>query len=130
MNQSNVVSNEDEKLGIEIIRRAVEEPLRMIVECCGCRTCRGNAGLEGSVVVNEVKNGKDDYGYNARTEKYENLFQSGVIDPAKVCRVALENAASIAGMLLTTECVLCDIKEPEPPMPAGNPGMGGMGGMY
>ena len=113
--------NEDEKLGIEIIRRAVEEPLRMIVE---------NAGLEGSVVVNEVKNGKDDYGYNARTEKYENLFQSGVIDPAKVTRVALENAASIAGMLLTTECVLCDIKEPEPPMPAGNPGMGGMGGMY
>ncbi|MBR3528659.1 MAG: chaperonin GroEL [Bacteroidales bacterium] len=113
--------NEDEKLGVEIIRRAVEEPLRMIVE---------NAGLEGSVVVNEVKNGKGDYGYNARTEKYENLFQSGVIDPAKVTRVALENAASIAGMLLTTECVLCDIKEPEPPMPAGNPGMGGMGGMY
>ncbi len=113
--------NEDEKLGIEIIRRAVEEPLRMIVE---------NAGLEGSVVVNEVKNGKGDYGYNARAEKYENLFKSGVIDPAKVTRVALENAASIAGMLLTTECVLCDIKEPEPPMPAGNPGMGGMGGMY
>ncbi len=113
--------NEDEKLGIEIIRRAVEEPLRMIV---------ANAGLEGSVVVNEVKNGKGDYGYNARAEKYENLFQSGVIDPAKVTRVALENAASIAGMLLTTECVLCDIKEPEPPMPAGNPGMGGMGGMY
>ena len=94
MNQSNVVSNEDEKLGIEIIRRAVEEPLRMIVECCGCRTCRGNAGLEGSVVVNEVKNGvgvKDangfvhgpDYGYNARSERYENLFQSGVIYPAK-----------------------------------------------
>ena len=112
--------NEDEKLGIEIIRRAVEEPLRMIV---------ANAGLEGSVVVNEVKNGKGDYGYNARAEKYENLFQSGVIDPAKVTRVALENAASIAGMLLTTECVLCDIKEPEPAAPA-NPGMGGMGGMY
>ncbi len=112
--------NEDEKLGIEIIRRAVEEPLRMIVE---------NAGLEGSVVVNEVKNGKGDYGYNARSEQYENLFQSGVIDPAKVTRVALENAASIAGMLLTTECVLCDIKEPEPAAPA-NPGMGGMGGMY
>ena len=120
--------NEDEKLGIEIIRRAVEEPLRMIVE---------NAGLEGSVVVNEVKNGKGDYGYNARAEKYENLFQSGVIDPAKVTRVALENAASIAGMLLTTECVLCDIKEPvlwrrlvrQPAAPA-NPGMGGMGGMY
>ncbi len=113
--------NEDEKLGVEIIRRAVEEPLRMIVE---------NAGLEGSVIVNEVKNGQGDYGYNARAEKFENLFQSGVIDPAKVSRVALENAASIAGMLLTTECVLCDIKEPEPPMPAGNPGMGGMGGMY
>ncbi len=112
--------NEDEKLGIEIIRRAVEEPLRMIV---------ANAGLEGSVIVNEVKNGKGDYGYNARTEKYENLFKSGVIDPAKVTRVALENAASIAGMLLTTECVLCDIKEKEPAMPA-NPGMGGMGGMY
>ena len=115
-----VAENEDEKLGVEIIRRAVEEPLRMIVE---------NAGLEGSVIVNEVKNGKGDYGYNARTEKYENLFTSGVIDPAKVTRVALENAASIAGMLLTTECVLCDIKEPEPPAPA-NPGMGGMGGMY
>ena len=113
--------NEDEKLGIEIIRRAVEEPLRMIV---------ANAGLEGSVIVNEVKNGKDDYGFNARSEKYEHLFQSGVIDPAKVTRVALENAASIAGMLLTTECVLCDIKEPEPAAPAGNPGMGGMGGMY
>jgi chaperonin GroEL len=113
-------ANEDEKLGIEIIRRAIEEPLRIIVE---------TAGLEGSVVVNEVKNGKGDYGYNARTENYENLFKSGVIDPAKVARVALQNAASIAGMLLTTECVMCDIKEPEPPMPA-NPGMGGMGGMY
>ena len=80
-------ANEDEKLGIEIIRRAIEEPLRMIV---------ANAGLEGSVIVNEVKNGKADYGYNARTEKYENLFKSGVIDPAKVARVALQNAASIA----------------------------------
>ena len=113
-------ANEDEKLGVEIIRRAIEEPIRIIVE---------NAGMEGSVVVNEVKNGKGDYGYNARTESYENLFKSGVIDPAKVARVALQNAASIAGMLLTTECVMCDIKEPEPPMPA-NPGMGGMGGMY
>ena len=113
--------NEDEKLGVEIIRRAVEEPLRQIVE---------NAGLEGSVVVNEVKNGKGDYGYNARTEKYENLFQSGVIDPAKVTRVALENAASIAGMLLTTECVLCDIKEETPAAPAGGGMPGGMGGMY
>lgn len=110
--------NEDEKLGIEIIRRAVEEPLRQIVE---------NAGLEGSVVVNEVRNGKDDYGYNARTEKFENLFASGVIDPTKVTRIALENAASIAGMLLTTECVLCDIKEEQPAaVPAANPGMGGM----
>ena len=109
--------NQDEKLGIDIIRRAIEEPLRMIV---------ANAGLEGSVIVNEVKNGKDDYGYNARAEKFENLFQSGVIDPAKVARVALENAASIAGMLLTTECVLCDIKEEQPAMPAANPGMGGM----
>ncbi|MDO4216841.1 MAG: chaperonin GroEL [Bacteroidales bacterium] len=116
-----VPENEDEKLGVEIIRRAVEEPLRMIVE---------NAGLEGSVIVNEVKNGKDDYGYNARSEKFENLFASGVIDPAKVTRVALENAASIAGMLLTTECVLCDIKEEQPAAPAANPGMGGMGGMY
>ena len=113
--------NEDEKLGIEIIRRAVEEPLRQIVE---------NAGLEGSVVVNEVRNGKGDYGYNARTEKYENLFASGVIDPAKVTRVALENAASIAGMLLTTECVLCDIKEETPAAPMGGGMPGGMGGMY
>ncbi|MCQ2273977.1 MAG: chaperonin GroEL [Bacteroidales bacterium] len=113
-------ANEDEKLGVEIIRRAIEAPLRMIVE---------NAGLESSVIVNEVKKGTGDYGYNARAEKYENLFQSGVIDPAKVTRVALQNAASIAGLLLTTECVMCDIKEPEPPMPA-NPGMGGMGGMY
>ena len=113
--------NQDEKLGIAIIARAIEEPLRMIVE---------NAGLEGSVVVNEVKNGKNDYGFNARAERYENLLESGVIDPAKVTRVALENAASIAGMFLTTECAICDIKE-ETPAPAMNPGMGGgMGGMY
>lgn len=112
-----VPENQDEKLGVEIIRRAVEEPLRQIVE---------NAGLEGSVIVNEVRNGKGDYGYNARTEKFENLFATGVIDPAKVTRVALENAASIAGMLLTTECVLCDIKEETPAAPAMNPGMGGM----
>ena len=128
--------NEDEKLGIEIIRRAVEEPLRMIVE---------NAGLEGSVVVNEVKNGKGDYGYNARAEKYENLFQSGVIDPAKE-RESSELSPRGSGSMLLTEfqCSkgfaprlkchrhfrICDIKEPEPPMPAGNPGMGGMGGMY
>ncbi|MBQ0016116.1 MAG: chaperonin GroEL [Bacteroidales bacterium] len=113
--------NEDEKLGIEIIRRAVEAPLRTIVE---------NAGLEGSVIANEVKNGKGDYGYNARTERYENLMQTGVIDPAKVTRVAIENAASIASMLLTTECVLSTIPEETHDAPAGNPGMGGMGGMY
>ena len=112
--------NADEQTGIQIIRRAIEEPLRQIVE---------NAGLEGSVVVNEVRNGKGDYGYNARADKYENLKASGIIDPAKVARVALENAASIAGMFLTTECVICEAKEDKPEMPMGNPGMGGMGGM-
>ncbi|MBR1789288.1 MAG: chaperonin GroEL [Bacteroidaceae bacterium] len=114
------VENADEQTGVQIIRRAIEEPLRQIVE---------NAGLEGSVVVNEVRNGKGDYGYNARADKYENLKASGIIDPAKVARVALENAASIAGMFLTTECVICDAKEDKPEMPMGNPGMGGMGGM-
>jgi len=113
--------NADENTGINIIKRALEEPLRQIVE---------NAGMEGSVVVQKIKEGKDDFGYNARTEKYENLFETGVIDPLKVARIALENAASIAGMFLTTECVLVDKPEPEPPMPAGGaPGMGGMGGM-
>src|SRR5574344_544589 len=115
------VDHEDEKIGVDIVRRSLEEPLRQIC---------ANACVEGSVVVNEVRQGKGDYGYNARTEKYENLFASGVIDPAKVTRIALENAASIAGMLLTTECVLCDIKEEQPAAPAMNPGMGGMGGMY
>ena len=110
--------NADEDTGIQIIRRAIEEPLRQIVE---------NAGLEGSVVVNEVRNGKADYGYNARIDKYENLKASGIIDPAKVTRVALENAASIAGMFLTTECVICEAKEDKPEMPMGGaPGMGGM----
>ncbi len=110
--------NEDENTGIAIIRRALEEPLRQIAE---------NAGVEGSIVVQKVKEGKDDYGFNARTEVYENLYKSGVIDPTKVTRVALENASSIAGMLLTTECVLAEEKEENPaPM---NPGMGGMGGM-
>ena len=110
--------NADEETGIQIIRRAIEEPLRQIVE---------NAGLEGSVVVNEVRNGKGDYGYNARVDKYENLKASGIIDPAKVTRVALENAASIAGMFLTTECVICEAKEEKPEMPMGGaPGMGGM----
>ena len=110
--------NADEETGIQIIRRAIEEPLRQIVE---------NAGLEGSVVVNEVRNGKGDYGYNARVDKYENLKASGIIDPAKVTRVALENAASIAGMFLTTECVICEAKQEKPEMPMGGaPGMGGM----
>ena len=112
--------NEDETTGIAIVKRALEEPLRQIVE---------NAGLEGSVIVQKVKEGKGDFGFNAHTEVYESLYKAGVIDPTKVARVALENAASIAGMLLTTECVLAEIKEEkEPAMP--NPGMGGMGGMY
>jgi chaperonin GroEL len=112
--------NEDEEIGIAIILRALEEPLRQIVE---------NAGLEGSVVVQKVKEGTADFGFNARTEKYENLYKSGVIDPTKVTRIALENAASIAGMILTTECVICDIKEESSAAPMMNPGMGGMGGM-
>jgi chaperonin GroEL len=110
--------NEDEDTGVEIIRRSLEEPLRQIVE---------NAGMEGSVVVQKVKEGKEDFGFNARTDRYENLFQSGVIDPTKVTRVALEHAASIAGMLLTTECVLAEIKEEKehahPGMGGGMPGM-------
>ncbi|UCH15567.1 MAG: chaperonin GroEL [Bacteroidales bacterium] len=111
--------NEDQNTGITIVRRALEEPLRQIVE---------NAGIEGSVVVQEIKNGKDDFGYNAQTNKYENLFKAGVIDPTKVSRIALENAASIAGIFLTTECVVAEKPEEEkqPPMPAGGPGMGGM----
>ena len=114
--------NEDETTGIKIIRRAIEEPLRLIVE---------NSGEDGSVVVQKVKEGKDAFGYNARTNVYENLLEAGVIDPTKVTRVALENAASIAGMFLTTECVLVDEKEDTPEMPpmGGAPGMGGMGGM-
>ena len=109
--------NADETTGIKIIERAIEEPLRQIVE---------NAGLEGSVVVQKVREGKGDFGYNARKDQYENLRESGIIDPAKVTRVALENAASIAGMFLTTECVIVDKKEDKPEMPMGNPGMGGM----
>ncbi len=112
--------NEDEKLGIHIIKRAIEEPLRQIVT---------NAGGEGSVVVQKVREGRGDFGYNARTDKYENLFSTGVIDPTKVARVALENAASIAGMLLTTEAVIAEEKKAEPAqMPGGMGGMGGMGG--
>jgi chaperonin GroEL len=111
--------NDDETTGMAIVKRALEEPLRQIV---------ANAGIEGSIVVQKVKEGKDDFGYNARTDVYENMLGAGVIDPTKVSRVALENAASIASMLLTTECVLADIKEDKPAMPA-MPG-GGMDGMY
>ena len=113
-------ANADETTGINIVKRAIEEPLRQIVE---------NAGLEGSVVVEKVRQAEGDFGYNAREDKYENMKASGIIDPAKVTRVALENAASIAGMFLTTECVICDKKEEKADMPMGAPGMGGMGGM-
>ena len=113
-------ANDDENTGIEIIKRAIEEPLRQIV---------ANAGGEGSVVVNKVREGKGDFGYNARTEQYEDLKKAGIIDPKKVTRIALENAASVAGMLLTTECVLAEEKKDEPAAPMGAPGMGGMGGM-
>ena len=112
--------NEDETTGIEIVKRAIEEPLRQIV---------ANAGKEGAVMVQKVKEGKDDFGYNARTDVFENLYTTGVIDPAKVTRVALENAASIAGMFLTTECVIADKKEDNPAASAMPGGMGGMGGM-
>lgn len=111
--------NEDETTGIHIVKRAIEEPLRQIV---------ANAGGEGSVVVNKVKEGKAAFGYNARTDEYEDMFKAGIIDPTKVARVALENAASVASMFLTTECVLAEIKE-ENPAPAMPGGMGGMGGM-
>ncbi|HOC86491.1 MAG TPA: chaperonin GroEL [Prolixibacteraceae bacterium] len=113
------VENDDEQTGIEIVKRAIEEPLRQIVN---------NAGKEGAVIVQKVRDGKGDFGFNVRVGEYQNLFEGGVIDPAKVTRVALENAASIAGMLLTTEAVIVEIKEDKPAMP--NPGMGGgMGGM-
>ena len=107
--------NSDETTGIKIVARAIEEPLRQIA---------ANAGLEGSVIINKVREGKDDFGYNARTEEYVHMFEAGVIDPTKVARVALENAASVAGMFLTTECAIADLPEPEPAVPAG--GMGGM----
>ena len=112
--------NEDETTGVGIVKRAIEEPLRQII---------ANAGGEGAVIVQKVREGKDDYGYNARADKYENLFEAGVIDPTKVSRVALENAASVSGMLLTTECVISDIEEETPAgaapggMPGGMPGM-------
>lgn len=111
-------NNEDQNTGIQIVRRALEEPLRLIVE---------NAGLDGSVVVQKIKEGKADFGYNANTDKYENLLKAGVIDPTKVARIALENAASIAGMFITTECVVAEIPKDEPAMPPM--GGGGMGGM-
>lgn len=113
-------ANPDENTGISIIRRALEEPLRQIV---------ANAGGEGSVVIQKVKEGKKDYGYNARTDQYMNLIEAGVIDPTKVSRVALENAASVASMLLTTECIIADIPEEDKPHSHGAPDMGGMGGM-
>jgi chaperonin GroEL len=113
--------NDDEQTGIEIIKRAIEEPLRQIVI---------NSGKEGAVVVQKIREGKGDFGYNARTDLYENLYETGVIDPAKVTRIALENAASIAGMFLTTETVIVEEKEDAPQsMGHGGPGMGGMGGM-
>jgi chaperonin GroEL len=112
-------ANEDQETGIEIIRRSLEEPIRMIVE---------NAGKEGSVVVNKVKEGKDDYGFNAATEEYENLVKSGVIDPTKVARTALENAASVAALLLTTEATI--VEKPKEEKPAPMPPGGGMGDMY
>ena len=109
-------ANEDETTGIHIVARAIEEPLRQIA---------ANAGVEGSVIINKIREGKADFGYNARTDEYVNMFEAGVIDPTKVSRVALENAASVAGMFLTTECAIVDIPEPTPAMPAS----GGMGGM-
>ncbi len=109
--------NADETTGISIIRRAIEEPLRQI--------CR-NAGIEGAVIVNKVREGEGNFGYNAKTEEFGDLRAAGVVDPAKVTRVALENAASVAGMFLTTECVICDKKEDKPEIPMGNAGMGGM----
>ncbi|MFY7861449.1 MAG: TCP-1/cpn60 chaperonin family protein, partial [Chitinophagales bacterium] len=111
--------NEDQNTGIEIIKKAIQAPLRQICE---------NAGVEGSVVVNKVREGKADFGYNAREDKYEDLYKAGVIDPAKVARVALENAASIAAMLLTTEAVIVEKPKAEEPHAHGMPG-GGMGGM-
>ena len=111
-------ANEDETTGIQIVKRAIEEPLRQIV---------ANAGGEGSVVVNKVREGKGSFGYNAREDRYEDMLEAGIIDPTKVSRVALENAASIASMFLTTECVLAEKKVDAPAMPAMP--AGGMGGM-
>ena len=108
--------NDDENTGIDIIATAIQEPLRQIV---------ANSGGEGSVVISKILTKKGDFGYNAKTDSYENMLKAGIIDPTKVTRIALENAASVAGMLLTTECVLADIKEENPAPPMGAPGMGG-----
>ena len=113
------VDNDDQKIGIEIIKRAVEEPIRQIVT---------NAGLEASVIVNKIKENTGNYGFNAATEQYCDMFEEGVIDPTKVTRVALENASSVAGLMLTTEALIVDQPEKNPPMPAMPPG--GMGDMY
>ena len=115
-------ADDDEMAGVNIIRRAIEEPMRQIAH---------NAGFEGSVVVEKVRNGKDGFGFNAATGEYEDLFKAGVIDPKKVTRVALQNAASVSSLLLTTECAICDKPEPKQAPAAGaQGGMGGMGGMY
>jgi chaperonin GroEL len=113
--------NHDQKIGIDIIRKAIESPMKQIID---------NAGLEGAVVINKVKEGKDDYGFNALTEEYQNLIKAGVIDPTKVTRIALENAASVASMLLTTEAVICEKPEKEKAAPMMPPGGGGYGDMY
>ena len=120
LSKKEMSQNDDETTGIAIVKRAIEEPLRQIV---------ANAGGEGSVVVNKVREGKGAFGYNARSDRYEDMLEAGILDPTKVARVALENAASIASMFLTTECVLAEKKEPVPPMPAGGAGMNGMGMM-
>ena len=112
-------ANADQNIGIQIVRRSLEEPLRIIAQ---------NGGWEGSVVVNKVKEGKDAFGFNARTGEYEDLIKAGVIDPAKVTKTALKNAASIAGLLLTTECLIAEKKEAKASAGGGGGGMGGMGG--
>jgi chaperonin GroEL len=112
--------SDNQEVGVKIMRRALEEPIRQIAK---------NAGVEPSIVVNNVINEKGDYGYDARKDEYVNMFKAGIIDPTKVARVAVENAASIAGLLLTTEAAVTEIPEKEPPMPPMDPGMGGMGGM-
>jgi chaperonin GroEL len=115
-------ADDDEAAGVQVVRRAIEEPIRQICN---------NAGVEGAVVIDKVRNGKDDFGYNAATGEYEDLLKSGVIDPKKVTRIALQNAASVASLLLTTECAIAEKPKQEsaPAMPGGG-GMGGMGGMY